>query len=138
MIRLNEDGSVTFEFYRAEAQRVAVAGTFNAWCPASHPMQRDDRGLWSIRLDHLEPGHHEFKYVVDGRDWYPDFAAHGVEMDDSGNWRSLLTVAEVEKEPLLQFRGAEDILTTAFSERNSVDASAQDQAEPDPHRRRAA
>jgi hypothetical protein len=70
-------------------------------------MCRDENGLWSIHLDDIEPGDHQFKYCVDGRDWYPDFAAHGVELDDHGEWRSLLIVNDIEREPMLQFQGIE-------------------------------
>jgi len=41
---------------------------------------------------HFTPGDYRFQYVVDGRDWYADGAAHGLEVGDLGTWRSLLTV----------------------------------------------
>src|SRR5690606_35351714 len=33
-----------------EAAEVAIAGDFNAWSPASTPMQRSDRGEWRTSL----------------------------------------------------------------------------------------
>ena len=46
------------------AQEVSVAGSFNGWMLA--PMQRSKNGDWVIDVS-LDPGRHEFKFLVDGR-----------------------------------------------------------------------
>ncbi len=48
-----------------EAREVAVAGTFNGWDSTATPMTKDPQGDWTVSLD-LPPGHHEFKFDVDG------------------------------------------------------------------------
>jgi len=48
------------------AERVFLAGTFNAWDPAAMPMLRDPSGSWTLSLD-LPPGAYEYKFVVDGQ-----------------------------------------------------------------------
>ena len=48
------------------AKAVFVAGEFNDWSPSATPLQRDAAGHWSASLN-LPPGHHEYKFVVDGQ-----------------------------------------------------------------------
>lgn len=47
------------------AERVFVAGTFNAWDQAAVPMERDIAGHWTASLA-LAPGTYEYKFVADG------------------------------------------------------------------------
>lgn len=58
-----------------EAKAVFLAGTFNGWKPDATPMTKDGEGEWSVSLK-LAPGHHEFKFVVDG-DWCCEPGCHG-------------------------------------------------------------
>lgn len=48
------------------AKSVYVAGAFNRWNPGERPLERDRRGNWVGTLD-LDPGEHQYKFVVDGR-----------------------------------------------------------------------
>jgi len=91
MITISDDGQVIFEFFRPHAAEVHLAGSFNHWSTDQHPMQPVGDGWWRITAD-LEPGDYTFKYVADRRDWYADFAAHGVECDGFGSWRSQLSI----------------------------------------------
>ena len=54
-----------FTCHAPEAKAVFLVGTFNAWKPDSTPMAKGTGGDWGVALD-LPPGHHEFKFVVDG------------------------------------------------------------------------
>jgi 1,4-alpha-glucan branching enzyme len=63
--------SVRFQFRHAVASSVAVAGDFNGWDTAIYPMRPQGNGLWTLALD-LQPGRHEYKFFVDGRDWWND------------------------------------------------------------------
>ena len=47
------------------AKQVRLAGSFNGWDPETTPMQRKRNGLWTVTLQ-LAPGHHEYKFVIDG------------------------------------------------------------------------
>lgn len=49
------------------AKAVFVAGTFNDWKPDATPLHNHlPNGEWAVTLP-LPPGHHEYKFVVDGQ-----------------------------------------------------------------------
>ena len=48
------------------AKAVFVAGTFNNWNPASHPLTHLRDGRWALALD-VPPGRYEYKFIIDGR-----------------------------------------------------------------------
>ena len=56
--------SVEFIYYAPDAQKVFLAGTFNAWNTTSHPMKKDRNGGWTIKIG-LPSGRHEYKFFVD-------------------------------------------------------------------------
>jgi len=62
---------VHFRFRYARASTVAVAGDFNGWTTAAQPMQRQADGSWTLELE-LPAGRHEYKFFVDGRQWWND------------------------------------------------------------------
>ena len=47
-----------------QASSVEVAGDFNHWNP--FPMQRRDDGWWFIQIM-LAHGHHQYRFMVDGK-----------------------------------------------------------------------
>lgn len=61
-----KNGGVTVSIEAPTAERVCVAGDFNGWDPSATPMRRRRDGRWVAVLD-LVPGHHEYKFVIDGR-----------------------------------------------------------------------
>ena len=58
--------SVDFSCHAPEAKAVFVAGTFNDWRADAMPLKRGSDGQWRATLQ-LPPGHHEYKFVVDGQ-----------------------------------------------------------------------
>jgi hypothetical protein len=54
----------TFTLDAPQATRVFIAGSFNGWDSLATPLQRGTTGLWS-RTVSLEPGRHEYRFVVD-------------------------------------------------------------------------
>jgi alpha-amylase/alpha-mannosidase (GH57 family) len=62
---------VLFTFDAPGAERVTIAGEFNAWAPAASQMARAEGSTWRIVLV-LKPGRYEYKFVVDGSDWHAD------------------------------------------------------------------
>ncbi|HEX2852485.1 MAG TPA: glycogen-binding domain-containing protein [Opitutaceae bacterium] len=58
--------SVDFSCHAPEAQAVCVAGSFNDWSVDKFPLARQPDGHWRAATP-LPPGHHEFKFVVDGQ-----------------------------------------------------------------------
>ena len=55
----------TFNIRAPQAKEAYLAGSFNGWEAAALPMKRAADGEWTLSLE-LEPGRHEFKFVVDG------------------------------------------------------------------------
>lgn len=63
---------VKFEFRApAYAQRVTLAGDFNQWNQESRPMQKTPFEVWEVTT-HLAPGRYEYKFLVNGGEWFPD------------------------------------------------------------------
>ena len=63
---------VTFRFRRPEAQSVVLLGDFNNWNESAHPMAfHAPTGEWNLAIP-LKPGRYEYKFLVDGMDWWND------------------------------------------------------------------
>ena len=71
------------------AKNVAVAGDFSSWKPV-HVMTRSEAGVWTVVVP-LDPGVHDYAFVVDGERWVPDPAAPPVN-DGFGGVNSRLAV----------------------------------------------
>ncbi len=61
---------VVFEYEDRTANSVFVAGSFNNWSTSAWEMEYYD-GVW-VYIAELQPGVYEYKYVVNGTDWYED------------------------------------------------------------------
>ncbi len=73
---------------------VSVAGSFNDWNAAANPLTDDDGdGIWETSLQ-LSPGDYEYKYVVDGDQWFPDDYALDTAPDGFGGENSLVSVVD--------------------------------------------
>lgn len=59
-----------FTLLAPHAHHVVLAGNFNDWNTSSHPLIKDDEGIWQIEL-YLEAGEYEYKFVVD-EEWKID------------------------------------------------------------------
>jgi hypothetical protein len=84
-------GGVEFRFYRPNVTGVNVAGSFNGWDTAAHPMRRLADGWWSAML-RLPAGEYQFRYLADGQ-WHTDYASFGVQRSRN-QWNSVLFVPE--------------------------------------------
>lgn len=78
------------------ARSVSVVGEFNGWNPEAAPMKRVGPDRW-LGLFELEPGEYRFRYLADEHRWLTDFAAFGVELNEFGQWDSVLYVPEAPK-----------------------------------------
>ncbi len=66
---------VTFTFRHPGLGSVTVAGDFNDWNTASHSMVYDvARAAWTLTIE-LAPGRYEYKFYVDGAQWWNDVNA---------------------------------------------------------------
>ena len=79
-----KDNDVTFKYKAPDATSVEVRGTMlgdNGWSNGA-AMTKNEHGIWSITIEDVEPGIHEYKFFVDGQ-WYKDPCNTWVENDNS-------------------------------------------------------
>ena len=81
---------VQFRLDAPGAARVELAGSFTDWNP-SYALRETSPGVWTALVP-VEPGVHDYLFVVDGEEWIPDPAAHQVQ-DDFGGVNSRLLIA---------------------------------------------
>lgn len=79
---------VTFEL-PAEAssgvKKVALVGDFNNWDTASHVLNRNKDGLFSITVTLQQGQEYEFRYLMDDERWENDWAADRYTQSTYGN-----------------------------------------------------
>ena len=80
----------SFKLRAPEATQVFVAGCFNEWDPTANPLMREEEGTWVCTLM-LEPGEHEYRFVVDGV-WWDDPMAPGRRPNEFGCENCLIIV----------------------------------------------
>jgi hypothetical protein len=80
---------VQFRFEAPGAAEVALAGTFTEWEPRFQ-LRETAPGVWSALVP-LEPGVHDYVFVIDGTQWTAD--PHAFLVDDSfGGTNSRITL----------------------------------------------
>lgn len=82
-----------FVFVAPSASTVNVVGDFNDWDSEASPLQRADKGVWTITIP-LAPGRYQYTFVVDGTSWVADPAAPRMLEDDFGRPNSVITVGD--------------------------------------------
>lgn len=80
---------VQFRLDAPGARQVELAGGFTAWRPA-YALTRSDAGIWTVVVP-LEPGVHDYAFIVDGERWVPDPMAPSVA-DGFGGLNSRLAI----------------------------------------------
>jgi len=80
---------VQFRLDAPQARQVALAGEFTNWQPI-YPLKRSEPGIWTVVVP-LEPGIHDYAFIVDGERWVPDPMAPAVE-DGFGGLNSRVAV----------------------------------------------
>jgi 1,4-alpha-glucan branching enzyme len=79
-----------FRLKSPQAAQVFVVGCFNGWDPTANPLAPDDEGTWSCSLV-IEPGEHEYRFVVDGV-WCDDPANASRRLNEFGTQNCVLVV----------------------------------------------
>ncbi len=59
-----------FKLSAPQAQSVFLSGDFNQWSTFSHPLEKEEDGLWKISIN-LDPGRYQYRFWVDG-EWQND------------------------------------------------------------------
>jgi 1,4-alpha-glucan branching enzyme len=82
---------VTFSVRAKVGSKVFLAGSFNDWDPTAKQMiDKNNEGLFSVTVC-LEPGCHEYKYVIDGI-WCADPTCTDWVHNDLGTLNSVKSV----------------------------------------------
>ncbi|HWH69072.1 MAG TPA: glycogen-binding domain-containing protein [Candidatus Sulfotelmatobacter sp.] len=84
-------GQVSLQLIKPDAKKVCVAGSFNGWKPEQTPLAPAGNGRWVGDLT-VQPGRHEYLFVVDGQ-WLPDPNAKESVPNPFGGKNSILTVS---------------------------------------------
>lgn len=82
-------GETTFSYTDPQAQAVFVAGSFNGWNTESHPMSKNDAGVWTATVS-LPPGQTTYKFIVDGQ-WKTDPSNPTLVPDGEGGSNSAIS-----------------------------------------------
>lgn len=82
---------VTFRYEDDRARTVEVAGSFNNWKPNSTSMEKKDDATWIVTVK-LEPGSHQYMFVIDGKKWVRDPGSPLTVSDGFGRMNSLVIV----------------------------------------------
>ncbi|NNM33642.1 MAG: hypothetical protein HKO53_11285 [Gemmatimonadetes bacterium] len=82
---------VQFVMEAPSARSVAVAGDFNDWEAEHQLSDPDGDGVWTGRIA-VEPGIHEYMFVVDGAEWITPPGAEGYRDDGFGSRNAVVTV----------------------------------------------
>jgi hypothetical protein len=80
---------VQFRLEAPGASQVSLAGDFSEWKPA-YSLHRSNTGVWTVVVP-LDPGIHDYAFVVDGQRWVPDPLAPAVS-DGFGGMNSRLAI----------------------------------------------
>lgn len=81
---------VRFQLPAGDAERVALAGTFTDWEPRA---MRRSGDRWILELV-LEPGLHQFVFLLDGDRWYVPDHAPGIVDDGWGRRNASLVIVQ--------------------------------------------
>jgi 1,4-alpha-glucan branching enzyme len=60
------DGATSFRVWAPNASAVAVVGEFNDWDPATHPLEREEGGMWAGQVADATPGDQYQFEIVNG------------------------------------------------------------------------
>lgn len=82
---------IVIRFYKPEAKYVFIAGNFNNWSVSDTECYGPVNGWWEAVLE-LSPGIYQYKFVVDGKDWFVDPNAFAYVDDGLGGKNGIFEV----------------------------------------------
>ena len=82
---------VEFVLEAPGAQTVSLAGDFTTWTPGIELRDPDGDGVWVGRV-RMQPGVHQYMFVIDGSEWVTDPRADRYVDDGFGNRNAVLVV----------------------------------------------
>ncbi|MEN6318572.1 MAG: isoamylase early set domain-containing protein [Syntrophaceae bacterium] len=90
--RTRAKAKTTVRLEAPQAAKVFIVGSFNEWDPMANPLERDEEGTWSCTLS-VEPGEHEYRFVVDDV-WWDDPANALRRWNEFGTQNCILIIEE--------------------------------------------
>jgi 1,4-alpha-glucan branching enzyme len=81
---------ILFEIKAPFARHVSVAGTFNGWSTTRNLLKKTGDTAWRAQIT-LDPGRHEYRFLVDG-EWTSDPNAAESVPNPFGTSNSVITV----------------------------------------------
>ncbi|MBN1424139.1 glycogen-binding domain-containing protein [Candidatus Fermentibacteria bacterium] len=88
----NRPVEVTFELHAPDARSVELIGSFNGWRRGEAALQGPDAtGHWSVTVP-LDPGRHEYLFVIDDRQMVPDPSASLYRPDGFGRTNAVIDI----------------------------------------------
>lgn len=85
------DVIVEFVLEAPGARTVSLAGDFTTWAPGIKLRDPDGDGVWVGRV-RMQPGVHQYMFVIDGSEWVTDPRADRYVDDGFGNRNAVLVV----------------------------------------------
>jgi 1,4-alpha-glucan branching enzyme len=93
------DGATSFRVWAPNATSVSVVGEFNDWNPETHPMNREEGGVWAREIDGAVPGEQYQFEITNGdrhfrkndayaREIHPTTALSVIYDPDAFSWRT--------------------------------------------------
>ena len=86
--------TVQFVLEAPGATSVSVAGDFSGWEAQHTLVDPEGDGVWTARIP-VEPGVHEYMFVLDGSDWVTDPAAELRVDDGFGQENAVLAIPQI-------------------------------------------
>src|SRR5689334_16545573 len=96
---VHPDRSVTFRLFAPKASEVLLMGSPGILEIIKKPMplQKDDKGVWSLTIGPLEPGFYTYGYAIDGGLRMPDPSNPNLELRRWGPTSSFIVHDGAEK-----------------------------------------
>jgi len=76
------------------AETVHLVGDFNEWQPTVELEDPDGDGVWVGRVS-LQPGVHQYMFVIDGADWITDPNAVSYQDDGFGQRNAVVAISSL-------------------------------------------
>jgi len=67
-----------------EVKKVTLVGDFNDWENNSTPMKKNSKGDFRVEIDLQTSSEYQFRYLINGKQWYNDWAADEYRPNDQG------------------------------------------------------
>jgi len=87
--------NVTFQLPKnIKATKAVVVGEFNNWNTTANPLRKSG-GIWKTTLKLATGKEYQFRYLVDGSEWYNDDTADKDVLNDLGSTNSVLSAMHI-------------------------------------------